>query len=137
MPTPDDLAAALAEIRERNEWRIEKAGLTGAGAASFPEGHVRLLLGALDAALKHHQRVPLFGGASTPEKPDACPHDPERDWDCHFEDPDSGEWLCEETTAGAVCSCTERPDGELLPWPCDEVAAILAALTGKEGDGGN
>jgi len=132
MAVADDLSAALAEIRERNEWRIGELGLTEAGMAGFPEGHVRLLLAAIEAALKHHQPVPLFGKASAEEDPDACPHDPGEDWDCHFEDPDSGEWLCEETTAGAVCSCTESPDGERVPWPCDEVADILAALTGKD-----
>jgi hypothetical protein len=132
MPVPDDTVAALAEIRDRNEGRIRFYAYTECTVEhDAAEGDVRRLLAALDAALKHHQRTPLYGDASTLENPGACPHDPEQDRDCHFESND-GEWLCGGQPEGFACSCTQLPDGERIPYPCDEVAAILAALTGKE-----
>jgi hypothetical protein len=122
-------AAALAEIKAALVPVTTAASMSGAFA-----GQAALrALAAVDAALKHHTRVRLYGNAATEEEPDACPHDPDDDrW--HFEDPDGGEWLCQGKPEGVVCSCTESPDGERLPWPCDEVTGILAALTG-EGNG--
>ena len=90
------------------------------------------LLAAVEAALGHHKRVPLYGNAATGDEPGACPHDP--DSPLHFEDGDgSGEWLCEGKPEGAACSsCTE--DGLPAGWPCPEYSAIAAALTGKKAD---
>jgi hypothetical protein len=128
----DDAFAALGRLRE------ESAAITASLVPSL-DGRQAYAAGALhdcalkalagvEAALKHHQRVPLYGSASTEEEPGACPHDP--DSFLHFEaDDGSGEWLCEGKTEGAACSCTESADGEQLPYPCDEVTAILAALT--------
>lgn len=120
---PDDLAAALAEIRQRHE------GIDCAAAAYHSCGDIPRLLAALDAALSHHERIPLYGNAATEDEPGACPHDP--DSGLHFES-DDGEWLCEGKPEGAVCSsCVDGEGGERLPWPCDEYAGILAALTGR------
>jgi hypothetical protein len=125
----DDLSAALAEIRERHR------NIDCAAAAYLSAGDVPRLLALAGAALKHHRPEPLYGNASTEGEPGACPHDP--DSPLHFEaDDGSGEWLCEGRPEGVVCSCTESADGEQVPWPCDEVADILAALTGKEAGSG-
>jgi hypothetical protein len=130
----DDAAAAPDRLRED---MIEAAnaflpGLDPERAFAAGALHACALkaLAAVDAALKHHRRIPLYGNSATEEEPDACPHDPDDDrW--HFEDPDGGEWLCQGKPEGVVCSCTESPDGERFPWPCDEVQDILAALTGE------
>lgn len=99
-------------------------------AAGTLHGNALKALAALDAALSHHQRVPLYGNASTDGEPGNCPHDPD-DEGWHFEDPDSGEWLCQGRPEGVACSCTLSPDGERVPWPCDEARDILAALRGE------
>ena len=134
----DPAAAKLAALRESWEEAcsaahggaaVEKPLLTAARLIEAGDGLAKVIA-ALDAALSHHQRVPLYGLASTEEEPGNCPHDPERDWDCHFES-DDGEWLCGGKPEGAVCSCTVSPDGERVPYPCDEVADILAALRGE------
>jgi len=84
---------------------------------------------AVEAVLKFHERVPLYGNAATEEESDACPHDP--DSGLHFESGD-GDWLCEGRPEGAVCStCVDGEGGERVEWPCDEYLAILAALTGE------
>jgi hypothetical protein len=130
----DPLSAALAEIRKRRE--VTFADPAGKGrpdlilAIKVARDDAPRLLSAIDAALKHHQPEPLYGNAATEGEPGACPHDP--DSPLHFDAADgSGDWLCEGRPEGVVCSCTESSDGEQVPWPCDEVADILAALTGK------
>lgn len=131
----DDLTAALEHARKAhaNAVRLEAAGKMEGALVSYAvaSGFVPRLLAAVDAALEHHERVPLYGNASTEVEPGACPHDP--DSGLHFEaDDGSGEWLCEGKPEGAVCStCVDGEGGERLPWPCDEYAAILAALTGR------
>lgn len=144
---PDDpLKASLAEIRDligaRDALvdRMRAGGTVGIrefnAAQDRLAGRVPGLLASVEAAAGRHQPVPLYGKASTGEEPDACPHNPDRDWDRHFES-DDGEWLCELKPEGTVCSgCPGLPDGERIPWPCDEYEAILAALTGKEESGG-
>lgn len=131
----DPLAATLGHIRQEIE--MASLGPMPTAPRRVVKCHAPALLKAAEAALKHHQRIPVYGYAATETDPDACPHDPERDWDCHFENPDEpGELLCGHMPEGVVCSCTETPDGERIPWPCDEVADILAALTGEGADGG-
>lgn len=123
MPSDDPVRAAVEEFRR------DVKDSHGRGAPRrLADKIAPALLAAVDAALSHHRRVPLYGNASTEDEPDACPHDP--DSDLHFDD-GNGEWLCEGKPEGAVCSCTESPDGEQLPYPCDEVTDILAALTGE------
>lgn len=121
----DPIAAALAEKR------IALVG--GTPDQCYEAGQV--LLGALNAALKHHRREPLYGNAATEGEPDACPHDP--DSDLHFEAGDgSGEWLCEGRPEGAVCeSCFDCEGGERVDWPCQEYRDIRAALLGEDSDG--
>jgi hypothetical protein len=132
---PDDASAALARLRE--EAADIASGLVPsldprqAYAAGALHGCTLKAFNAVEAALRHHQRVPLYGNASTEDEPGACPHDP--DSPLHFEG--DGEWLCEGKPEGAACSCAESADGEQLPYPCDEVAAILAALTGETDHG--
>jgi len=131
------LSSALAEAREAiDAMPREFAALPlNEARASFAAGALwatsEKLLKAVEAALSHHERVPLYGNAATDDEPGACPHDP--DDPLHFEDDqEPGELLCRGKPEGVVCSCTESADGERLPWPCDEVTAILAALTGKD-----
>lgn len=92
---------------------------------------------AVEAALRCHECVNLYGNAATEGEPGNCPHHP--DSDLHFEDGDgSGEWLCEGRPEGAVCTtCVDGEGGERIDWPCPEYEAILAALTGKAADGGD
>jgi hypothetical protein len=118
----DDLSAALAEISD---------ALDSADVGRWYEAGRRMLR-TLEAALKFHQREPLYGNAATEEAPGNCPHHP--DSPLHFEG--DSEWLCEGKPEGAVCSaCTE--DGLPVEWPCPEYKAILAELTGKEADHDN
>jgi hypothetical protein len=121
---------------DRADPRVYRADITGIRHpdAEFIE-HSRQdlsrLLAAVDAALSHHKRDPLYGNAATEGEPGNCPHDP--DSPLHFEAGDgSGEWLCEGRPEGTVCgSCTDGPCGDRLEWPCPEYLAILAALTGE------
>jgi hypothetical protein len=76
-----------------------------------------------------HYPLPICGPASEDDNPGACPHDPESDWDEHFE-ADDGTWCCTSNALGTECRCGE-------PWKCEEYEAILTALTGKEESGGN
>ena len=131
------LPAALAVIRDRNEDRITARAYTAHTVEhDVAEGDVRRLLAGLIAAAGFHERIPLYGRAATEEDPGRCPHDP--DSGMHFEDSDNpGTWLCEGLPDGAVCStCVDGEGGERVEWPCPEYEAILAALGGKETDGG-
>lgn len=129
----DPLPAELAAIRD--DVAMASLGPMPTAPRRVVKRHAPRLLAALEAALRHHQPEPLYGNAATEGEPGACPHDP--DSPLHFEAADgSGDWLCEGRPEGVVCSCTESSDGERVPWPCDEVADILAALTGKEKNGG-
>jgi hypothetical protein len=138
----DDALAAVARLREEI---IEFANVfvpgldpRGALAAGGLHEHALRLADGLEAALRCHERVNLYGNASTEGEPGNCPHHP--DSDLHFEDGDgSGEWLCEGRPEGAVCSTcidADGADGEHADWRCPEYEAILAALTGKAADGG-
>ena len=131
----DDARSAVTRLREE---MIEAANklLPGldpvrAFAAGGLHASAMKALAGVEAALGHHERVGLYGNASTEGEPGNCPHDP--DSDLHFEDPDgSGEWLCEGRPEGAVCSsCVDGEGGERVDWPCREYEAILKALTGK------
>lgn len=130
---PDDAAAMLARLREEAlqiaSLLVPALDATQAYRAGAFTDCAWRAFAAAEAALRHHQPVPLYGNASTEDEPGACPHDP--DAGCHFES-DDGEWLCELKREGTACSCTESADGERIPWPCDEVTDILAALTGNE-----
>jgi hypothetical protein len=138
----DPAAAALDEIRAALEAAALAfpAGRIDPARASFAagtlHGNALKLLAVAGVALKHHQWYPLYGNASTHDELGACPHDP--DSGLHFEaDDGSGEWLCEGKPEDTVCtSCVDGEGGERVRWPCPEYRAILAALTGKENDGG-
>lgn len=129
------LKAVLAEKREA---LLEAAGppapslevMTYRCGLAAGAGHA--MMQALEAALSFHERAGLYGNASTEEEPGNCPHDP--DSGLHFEDAgEPGEWLCQGKPEGARCSgCGESPDGEYVPWPCEEYQAIAAALGVKE-----
>lgn len=110
MADTDPLSAALAEIRERNEWRIRFHAYTEFTVErEAAEGDVRRLLAALDAALK------LAGGARTAL---------------------AGCAPCSGTCESGPCDCSGvRP----LAWDLDPgavCAAVLAELTGKGKNGG-
>jgi len=131
----DDALAAVARLREE---MIESANALLPGldpvrafAAGGLHASAMKALAGVEAALSFHERIGLYGNASTEEEPGNCPHHP--DSDLHFEDGDgSGEWLCEGRPEGAVCStCVDGEGGERVDWPCPEYEAILAALTGK------
>jgi hypothetical protein len=82
----------------------------------------RLFMLALAVHAMHYP-LPLCGPASEVDNPGVCPHDPESDWDEHFE-ADDGTWCCTSNALGTECRCG-------APWKCEEYEAILAALTGK------
>jgi hypothetical protein len=124
-----ELSAELAAVRD--DVAMASTGPMPTAPRRVVKRHAPRLLAALEAAGRHHRPEHLYGGAATEGEPDACPHDP--DSPLHFEAADgSGEWLCEGKPEEVVCSCAESADGERVPYPCDEVADILAALTGKE-----
>lgn len=134
----DEAPAVLARLREET-LAVVNAVLPGADprtALALGALHEHALRGfaAAEAALKFHERYPLYGGAATEGEPGNCPHDP--DSDLHFEaDDGSGEWLCEGKPEGEICQAHPDADGP-VDWPCWEYEAVLAALTGKgEADG--
>jgi len=130
-------------ITDRLDPRVYRADITGirhpdAEFIANSRQDVSRLLAAVDAALSHHERIPLYGNAATESEPGNCPHDP--DSHLHFEPTDEpGEWLCEGKPEGVVCStCIDGEGGERLDWPCPEYLAIaralgvdVAALTGE------
>ena len=136
----DELTSRLAELRADLLLAAQDASDSTITTVLFRLG---LALGVADTAMKateaalgFHERVNLYGNASTEEEPGNCPHHP--DSDLHFEDGDgSGEWLCEGKPEGAVCSsCVDGEGGERVDWPCPEYEAIVKAVTGKGADGG-
>lgn len=139
----DELAvyAVAPGAESRKDPRVYRADLSGIRNpdAEFIAGareDVPQLLAAVDAALKFHQPRQLHELAFNPDGTPRCGHDPDSDPDAHYEG-DDGLWYCESLPDGVTCSgCPESPDGEYADWPCDEYRAILAALTGKEADGG-
>ena len=129
----DEAAAVLETLREAVETAAGALlpGLDLERLLAAETLHVAALKGlaAAEAALKCHERYPLYGNAATEEEPGNCPHDP--DSGLHFEaDDGSGEWLCEGSPEGAICRAHPDADGP-VDWPCWEYAAVLAALTGK------
>lgn len=61
--TDDALTSALAEIRDRNEWRIEFHRYTDYTVEhDVAEGDVRRLLAVVEAALGHHEPVVTANG---------------------------------------------------------------------------
>lgn len=134
----DDAAKALAVLREEMAAAVNELvpalGPREAYTAGVIGSCTLKALAAADAALGRHQRVPLYGNASTEEEPGACSHEP--DSGLHFESGD-GDWLCEGRPEGAVCStCIDGEGGERVEWQCPEYTAILAALTGdRRGEG--
>jgi hypothetical protein len=128
--TADDTpTAALAEIRERGYRRdvrvAEAARLSDSAAVDVPR-----LLAALDAVLKLHERVPIYGYADG-YAGGTCPHGPDYDGDAHFES-DDAEWLCTSLPEGATCDVCRGIDGDNTDWPCPTYEAIALALAGKE-----
>jgi hypothetical protein len=71
-----------------------------------------------------HREDKLYLSVSDEDHPDVCPHDPEQDWDAHFEG-DDGIWYCTSRPAGSECRCGKE-------WPCEEYAAVLGALTARD-----
>jgi hypothetical protein len=138
---PGDLPVyeVAPQAESRDDPRVYRADIAGirhpdAEFIARAREDVPRLLAGLEAALRFHDRVGLYGNAATEEEPGNCPHHP--DSDLHFEDADgSGEWLCEGRPEGAVCSsCTE--DGERMEWPCPEYESIIKAVSGKGANGG-
>jgi hypothetical protein len=140
MPTDDKLAGRLAQLRA--DLLTAAADADGATITTvlfrlgLALGVADTAMKAVEAALGFHERVGLYGNASTEGEPGNCPHHP--DSDLHFEDGDgSGEWLCEGKPEGAVCSsCVDGEGGERIDCPCPEYEAIVKALTGKGVNGG-
>lgn len=97
------------------------------GTAPFTPLEDRLFTLALTVHAMHYP-LPLCGPASEEDNPGACPHDPELDWDEHFE-ADNGTWCCTSNALGTECRCG-------ADWACEEYEAVLAALTGEEKAGG-
>ena len=84
------------------------------------------LLGAAFIVMQLHREDKLYLSASDEDHPSACPHNPESDWDEHFEG-DDGVWYCTSRPAGSECRCGAE-------WPCGEYVDVLAALTGRWDD---
>lgn len=130
----DRLTAELAAIKERLA-RTKDGFSSDAVAYLDSQADVPRLLAAIDAALERHQRLPLYERVHDYKGNVICGHGEDYDGDRHFEG-DDGEWLCADKLAGVVCeTCVDEAGGERIDWPCPEYEAILAALTGKGGDG--
>lgn len=97
-----------------------KALLMGGAAAGDT---AQRLYGAAFVIMQLHREDKLYLSASDEDHPDACPHDPENDYDEHFEG-DDGIWYCTSRPAGVECRCGAE-------WPCGEYVDVLAAITGR------
>jgi hypothetical protein len=128
---PDNPAsAALAEIRQLHR------DVDCHAVAYMCVGKVPRLLKAVEAALKFHEPRQLHELAFDPRGNPRCGHDPESDPDAHYEG-DDGLWYCESLPGDVVCTTySEEGTWAWVTFPCPEYTAILAALTGKEADGG-
>lgn len=132
----DPPSAALSDLRERNEDRIRFSRYTEYTIEhDVAEGDVRRLLKALEAALKSHRPVQLYGLVMCLNGSPGCAHGPGYDGGAHFED-DGGSWRCRDKPTAVICTACLNEDGEGVIFPCGEYGAILAALTGEEGSGG-
>jgi hypothetical protein len=140
--TADPVAAELEAIRER--W--DKAGSVNLKEGVVPEPgpqpawlpDVTRLLALVAALLDGHEPEPLYGPVHDDAGRTVCGHDPDLDWDCHFE-ADGGEWLCRESPAGFACrTCFDTLlDDDSTSWPCQTWCTAYEALTGqKVPDGG-
>lgn len=132
--TDDEMTSRLAQLRA--DLLAAAADADGATITTvlfrlgMALGVADTAMKAVDAALGFHERVGLYGNASTEGEPGNCPHHP--DSDLHFEDPNgSTEWLCRGRPEGSVCSSCTDEDGLPVAYPCDEREAILKALTGR------
>lgn len=87
----DEIAAALVPTvkAHANAVRLEEAGNMSAALVSYAVAAkgIPRLLAAVEKALEHHRRLPLYGNAATEGEPGNCPHHP--DSDLHFEDSDA------------------------------------------------
>jgi len=136
MAADDPVSAVLAEIRDRNEAWIKKARFTEWTVSRQGEGDIRRLLAALDAVLKRHRPVQLYGMAEDFSGRPACAHGPDYDGDAHYEG-DDGIWYCMGEPTVVVCgSCADQSDSDAWVWPCPTYEDIAGALAGKGNDGG-
>ena len=138
-PAADPVAARLAGIRERNERWIAAALLTEASVRDSPSGNVRLLVAAVEAALKGHYKVTLYTVAIAEYDTSGrirCGHtDAEMDNDRHALAGDSGDVLCLAKPEADVCAECWDSSGEQAEWPCPTVRAITRELLGEGSTG--
>lgn len=137
----DLVAAELAQIREvlaavRPAFTLPLDGVRASLSAGMLLAKAEMMLGALDATLKHHKPAPSYGRAFDGKGNPRCTHDPDKDHGEHLED-GYGEWYCTDLVEGHVCaSCGEDDGCGLLPvnWQCATYRGILAALKGGAPD---
>jgi hypothetical protein len=125
MPVPDDTAAVLAEIRDRNEGRIRFYAYTEYTVEhDAAEGDVRRLLAALDSALAPHAPRPdrVLGSSCFTHRTTLSTMIPV---------PGCGD--CVQDRQREVCpECRDEFGDPVLFQDCRARSAVLAALTGKE-----
>ncbi len=102
---------------------VEQVRLAIMRGSPHADKFVPLLFGVAEIVCQLHREDKLYLPAADEGNPGRCPHDPESDWDEHFEG-DDGVWYCTSRPAGSECRCGAE-------WPCGEYTDVLAALTGQ------
>jgi len=119
----DDIRARLAEIRNRTHTAATSYGmrLVGMSAADVPA-----LLAAIEAVLKHHERQERYEPAWSYGGAPVCGHNPDSDdWGADHEYTSDGVEVCLDKPLPDWCTACDEA------WPCVEVRAITAALSGS------
>lgn len=142
-------AAFLAEVRERVALVTSDAAvLTEAGFAAWREAKTQVaesdapaLLGALEAVLKEHRKMTVYGlsvrAHDNQEPPRVwCGHTYLETENSRHVMADDDSIVCLDKPEGDVCAECWEEGGEQAEWPCPTYRAISAALLGKgSGDG--
>lgn len=121
----DPVKAALDEVRERNEHRIEAQRFTEYTVANHvAEGDVRRLLAALDKVAALHALTAVV------RYTEACP----RHYASLLGRAECGD--CRKVERTGCQACRDEFGNPARPEDCKERAAVLAALSGKGKAGG-
>ncbi|GAA1453386.1 hypothetical protein ACFP47_09415 [Nesterenkonia lacusekhoensis] len=130
-----DLQDALARIKARVE-EIESTNdaLDAIGAMEKSQADVPRLVASVEAVLKEHRKVPLYGHE------DDCTNTDEEHREEHIQsDDDAGEFYCHELVEDWTCGeCADMQDAASLAgppeWPCPTVRTLTSKLTGEGED---
>ncbi|GAA1450404.1 hypothetical protein ACFP47_10260 [Nesterenkonia lacusekhoensis] len=128
-----DLKDALDQIKtrfDRSKW--EGDAFDQISDLERSQADVPRLVAAVEAVLKEHRKVPLYGHE------DDCTNTDEEHREEHIQsDDDAGEFYCHELVEDWTCGeCADMQDAASLAgppeWPCPTVRALTNELTGED-----